>query len=139
MIGLVEFLCQFLLERPKEMRRTSSHSRPRVVTPEMREKYRAAAKARWADPVTGEKIRSALRDPTNRARMREVSLALWADPAARETMIARMRASNADPALRQKKGSLSRERWADPVMREKIIAAMRATTKHRRKRDLSDN
>jgi hypothetical protein len=70
--------------------------------------------------------------------MREVSLALWANPTTRETMIARMRASNADPTVRQKKGSLSKERWADPMMRKKIIAAMRAAAKSRRKRDTAD-
>jgi hypothetical protein len=117
-------------------------SRPKrrsPVTPEVREKYRAAAKARWADPVIGEKIRTALRDPANRARMRQQSIARWAGPATRETMLTRMRASNADPAVRLKKGALSKERWADPSMREKILAGMRTPKKRRKKRDISDH
>jgi hypothetical protein len=50
------------------MRRTraSAHSR--------------AAKARWADPITGAKLRAALGDPDTRAKMREATNARWADP-----------------------------------------------------------
>ena len=57
--------------------KTSSHSR--------------AAKARWADPVVSEKIKTALRDPANRAKMGQASQARWADPEKRAQMIAAMR------------------------------------------------
>jgi hypothetical protein len=57
--------------------KTSSHSR--------------AAKARWADPVVSEKIKTALRDPANRAKMVQASQDRWADPEKRAQMIAAMR------------------------------------------------
>jgi len=50
-------------------------------------------KARWADPITAEKLRAALRDPANRAKMREGTNARWADPLMREKMIVGMRAA----------------------------------------------
>jgi hypothetical protein len=52
-----------------------------------------AAKARWADPITGENWRAALRDPATLAKMREATKARWADPAMREKMIAGMKAA----------------------------------------------
>jgi len=95
----------------------------------MREKYSAAAKARWADPIEGARLRAAIRSTASRAKMSEASKARWADPVARENMIAKFRASSADPAVREKLASASKKRWADPQMREKIIAGMRATPK----------
>jgi len=59
--------------------RTSEHSR--------------AAKARWADPVIGAKMRAAFSDPATLAKMREATKARWADPSMREKMIAGMRAA----------------------------------------------
>jgi hypothetical protein len=70
--------------------------------------------------------------------MSEATKARWADPAAREKMIAEMRASLADPVLRQKMASASKERWADPSMREKIIAGMKAAKRRPRNRDTAD-
>jgi hypothetical protein len=117
----------------------ASRARPRTrATPEMRERQRAIAKARWADPIAGAKLRAAIRSPASRAKMSEASRARWADPTARENLIAKFRASYADPAVRQKRASAIKERWADPSVREKIIAGMRATTKRRRKRDAAD-
>ena len=60
-----------------DLTKTSSHS--------------LAAKARWADPAISEKIKTALRDPTNRAKMGQASRARWADPEKRAQMIAAMR------------------------------------------------
>jgi hypothetical protein len=45
-----------------------------------------AAKARWADPVIGAKMRAALRDPAALAKMREATKARWADPSKREKL-----------------------------------------------------
>jgi hypothetical protein len=78
----------------------------------MRERQSAIAKARWADPIAGAKLRAALYSPASRAKMSEA-------------------AKTRDPAFRQKVGSASKERWADPSMREKIIAGMRARRKNR--------
>ena len=61
------------------------------TTAKVQKKHSIAAKARWADPVTGAKLRAALRDPANREKMREASEARWADPLMREKMIAGMR------------------------------------------------
>ena len=61
------------------------------TTPKVQKKHSIAAKARWADPVTGAKLRAALRDPDTRAKMREATNARWADPLMREKMIAGMR------------------------------------------------
>ena len=82
----------------------------------MREKLRAIAKARWADPIAGAKLRAALYSPASRAKMSEAAKAR-------------------DPIARQKIGSASKQRWADPSMREKIIAANKATAKRRKNRD----
>jgi len=62
-------------------------------TSKAKERRSAAAKARWADPVTGAKLRASLRDPVIRAKRREATKARWADPLMREKMIARMRAA----------------------------------------------
>lgn len=109
------------------------------ATPEMRERLRAIAKARWADPVAGAQWRTALRSPTSRAKVSDAAKARWADPAYRERMIAEIRASRSDPDVRQRTGSASKERWADPAMREKIIVGMRATPKRRRNKDTTDS
>lgn len=93
--------------------------RRRVVTPEGRERLRAAAKARWADPAAGAKMRAALYSPASRAKMSEAAKARG-------------------PAMREKVGSASKERWADPAMREKIIAGMRATKRRRGKKDTAE-
>ena len=53
--------------------------------------YSRGAKARWADPIIGEKIRTALRHPVRRAKVREATQARWADPEMRAQMIAAMR------------------------------------------------
>jgi hypothetical protein len=125
------------------------------VTPETRKRQSAAARARWADPIAGAKWRAAVNeaakarraDPTfagplfssaSRAKIGEATKARWADPAAREKMIAKMRASNADPVVRRKRATAIRKRWADPAMREQMLAGMRTTTKRRRKRDNAD-
>jgi hypothetical protein len=114
---------------------TRNRAGPRSgITPEGRERQRALAKARWADPVAAEKWRAALYNPATRAKMSEASKARWADQTAREEMIAKFRASWADPVVRQKKASASKKRWADPAMREKMIAGMRTTPKRRRKK-----
>jgi hypothetical protein len=121
------------------MRQTHPSPRTlRVVTPEMREKRRAMAKARWADPVAGAKWRAALFSPVSRAKIGEASKARWADPVARESLITKLRASYADPVLRQKKASATKERWADPSIREKTIAGMKTAAKRRRNRDTAD-
>jgi hypothetical protein len=62
---------------PRTLAKTSRHSR--------------AAKARWADPVIGDKMRTALRDPVSRAKVSETSKARWDDPEKRAQMIAAMR------------------------------------------------
>jgi hypothetical protein len=85
----------------------------------MREKLKAIAKARWADPIAGAKLRAALYSPASRAKMSEAAKAR-------------------DPIARQKIGSASKQRWADPSMREKIITGMRATKTRLRKRDIED-
>jgi hypothetical protein len=104
----------------------------------MRERQRAIAKARWADPVAAAKWRAALFGPAGRAKIGEASRARWADPAVREKMLTKIRASHADPVSRQKKASATKERWADPAIREKMIAGMRTTTKRRRNRGTAD-
>jgi hypothetical protein len=101
----------------------------------MGERQRAAAKARWADPVAAEKLRGELYGPASRAQLGEAMKARWADPEMREKMLAQLRATNADPVVRQKKASAIRERWA---MREKMMAAMRGKPKRRRNRDTAD-
>jgi hypothetical protein len=76
------------------------------MTPEMRERLSAIAKARWADPVAGEKWRAALGDPARREKVREGTKARWADPSMREKMIMGMRVARGrrnnrdDPAER---------------------------------------
>ena len=50
-----------------------------------------AAKAQWADPVRGAKIRAAARDPARRAKVSEATKARWADPEIRARMVAAMR------------------------------------------------
>ena len=134
------FLCGL-----KEMRQTRTHPRPRVVTPEMREKYRAAAKARWADPVTGAKWRAAVSEairlfsPASRARLSEATKARWADPASRERLMAGIRASNADPVVGQRKATAVQERWADPAKRDKMIAGItNGKPNSRRRRTIAD-
>jgi predicted SAM-dependent methyltransferase len=109
-----------------------------AATRQMRERQSAIAKARWADPITGAKLRSAIRSPASRAKISEATKARWADPAGREKMIEAIRASHADPVSLQKKASATKERWADSSMREKIIAGMRTTSKRRRNRDTAD-
>ena len=52
-----------------------------------------AAKAQWADPVRGEKIRAAARDPARRAKSAEIAKARWADPETRTKIVAAMRAA----------------------------------------------
>jgi hypothetical protein len=122
----------------KEMSQTPTDPQPRVAIPEMLERQRAIAKARWADPVSAAKWRAALLSPARRAKLSEVAKARWADPAAREKMMTKTRASLADPTVRQRIGSTTKERWADPSMREKMIAGMKTTTKRRRKRGTAD-
>jgi hypothetical protein len=127
------FLCGL-----KEMSQTPTDPQPRVATPEMRERLRAVAKARWADPIEGARWRTAIRSPARRAKVSEAAKAQWADPAVREKMIAESRASLADPVVRLKMASAAKERWADPSMRAKIIAGMRTAGKRCRKRGTAD-
>jgi hypothetical protein len=107
-----------------------------------------AAKARWADPATGAKIRAAIRDPCSLAKMREASKARWADPLMREKMITAMRAAGArtranvqssGPEMRERRIAVMKARWADPLMREKMIAGMRVAGARRRKRDTDES
>ena len=119
------------------MSKTLRRTRP-TATPEMRERYRAAAKARWADPVVGAKLRAALYNAGTRAKISEATKARWVDPAARERLIVGIRASQADPVVRQKMASAAKDRWADPETRKKTIASMRTAAKRRRKRDTAD-
>jgi len=76
------------------MKRTGASARSAA---EKRQKHSVAAKARWADPVTGKKLRAAHGDPAHREKMRELAQARWADPAMREKMIAGMRAVGKRP------------------------------------------
>ena len=105
----------------------------------MRERLRAIAKARWADPITGAQWRTALRSPASRAKVSDAAKARWADSEYRERRIAEIRASRSDPAMRQRTGSASKQRWADPAMREKIIAGMRGKPKRRRNKEIGDS
>jgi hypothetical protein len=82
-LGLA-FRRQPILSRDWGMRRTRSYRG---------ERQRAAAKARWADPIAGAKWRAALYNPTSRAKIGEATKARWADPVARERLIAAMRAA----------------------------------------------
>ena len=111
-----------------EIRRT--RARP-PVTPETRERLRAAAKARWADPDAGAQLRAAIRNPNSRARISEAMKARWADPAAREKLMSEKQASLADPVVRQRMSSAAKVRWADPSAREKFVASMRGNKKRR--------
>jgi hypothetical protein len=97
------------------------------VTPVTRERLRAQAKARWADPVSGAKWKASLGDPKSRAKVSEAKKALWADPVGRQ----KMRAALGDASNREKLQESTKARWADPAMREKMIAGMRAARKRR--------
>jgi hypothetical protein len=71
-----------------------SKTRP-PVTPEVRERQSAIAKARWADPIAGAKLRAALYSPASRAKMSES-------------------AKTRDVAARERVGSASKERGPTP-------------------------
>ena len=83
-------------------------------------------------------MRTALSSPARRAKLSEATKARWADPVTREKIIADIRAGLSDPVVRQKRAVMSKERWADPAIREKIIAGMRTTAKRRKNRDTAD-
>jgi hypothetical protein len=128
--------CQSYFRRARERESTLSETPSRakpwsLATAEPSERRSAISKAQWADPITGAKMRAALRSPASRAKVSQAIKARWADPAGREKMIAQLRASHADPVVRQKQASATKKRWAEPSMREKMISGMRGKPKRR--------
>jgi hypothetical protein len=55
--------------------------------------WRPVGELNAVDPVIGNKMRAALRDPSVRAKVREATLAQWADPELRTKMISGMKAA----------------------------------------------
>lgn len=60
-------------------------------SPARRQQQRAIMEARWADPIAGEKQRTAIAAPDSREKIRAASKARWADPKMRAKILKGMK------------------------------------------------
>lgn len=121
-----------------DLRRRISERTRAAMTPEIRERLRALAKAQMADPEFkvrfSELLKAVQNDPEKIAANRARGLKQATRPGERERLSRASKAYNSTPEARAANSASRVAMWADPVWRAKVLAAQAAGKAARRAR-----